>query len=253
MKFRFALSLLLVLGTSGAAFAGQFGPAAPAARSGEISQEIGYFRSVAEWTTDEPGFTDGVMTMNQAYLQAGYGLAGGWEGYLRLGGSDLQQENAFAVDDSEMKDSVAPFLTVGARCLLYDGKVFDVGMFLQGTYFAPFEDSKTALVGGTIFQEELELKNLWDINLGLALQANIGKLVVYAGPLAYHGGGRLEAKVVAGGISDSSAATYEERGNVGAVAGLNLRLARNFNLSLEGQYKSRLSAGGAVTYLRFSY
>lgn len=253
MKFRFALSLLLVLGTSGAVLAGQFGPVAPAARSGEISQEIGYFRSVAEWTTDESGFADGAMTMNQAYLQAGYGLAGGWEGYLRLGGSDLSLENAFAIDDSEMKGSIAPFLTVGARGLLYDGKVFDLGVFLQGTYFAPFEDSNTAVVGGTLFNEKLKLKNLWDVNLGLALQANIGKLAVYAGPVAYHGQGRLEARVEAGGISDSSTAAYEERGNVGAVAGLNLRLARNLNLSLEGQYKSKLSAAGAVTYLRFSY
>lgn len=253
MRIRFFLIMSLLLCAAGGAYAGQFGPVAPTAGAGEVSQEIGYFHSVGKWTTDEDGFDDGKIIMNQAYLQAGYGLAVGWEGYFRLGGSDLRQEKAFALDDSEMKGSVAPFLSLGARGLLYDGKVFDLGLFLQGTYFAPFEDSKTVNVAGASVKEALRLKNLWDVNLGLAVQADLGRVFVYAGPVAYYGVGRLETEVEVSGLKDSSSATYEERGNIGAVAGINVQLARNINLFVEGQHKSELSAGGAATYLRIRY
>lgn len=250
---RVFLSLVVLMLSSGLSYAGQFGPVVPAVKSGEISQEIGYFRSVGEWEADERGFDDGELTQNQAYVQAGYGFAGDWEAYFRVGGSDLSLENAYALDDSKMDESFTPFGTIGARGLIYNGEVFDFGVFAQGTYFAPFEDSKKFDVSGTLVKETLKFKEMWDINAGLALQARFGIVSVYAGPFAYYGRGKLETEVEVAGLKGESESTYEEKGNLGGMAGVEIAFSENLSLYLEGQYKSELSAGGAVTYLRMNY
>ena len=69
---RVVLSFLVLSLSAGVSFAGQFGPVVPAVRSGEVSQEIGYFRSVGTWEADAQGFDDGELTQNQVYVQAGY-------------------------------------------------------------------------------------------------------------------------------------------------------------------------------------
>lgn len=250
---RVVLSLVLLSLSTGLACAGQFGPVVPTVKSGEISQEIGYFRSVGEWEAEEKGFDDGELTQNQVYVQAGYGFAGDVEAYFRAGGSDLNLENAYAQDDSEMDDSFAPFVTIGARGLFYNGEVFDFGAFVQGTYFSNFEDSKKFNVSGTLVKETLKFKDMWDVNAGLALQAKFDRVSVYAGPVAYYGRGRLETEVEVAGLKGSSESTYEEKGNLGGMAGVKIALSENLNLYFEGQYKSELSAGGAVTYLRVNY
>jgi len=250
---RVVLSFLVLSLSAGVSFAGQFGPVVPAVKSGEVSQEIGYFRSVGTWEADAQGFDDGELTQNQVYVQAGYGFAGDWEAYFRIGGSDLSLEKAFAVDDSEMDDSFSPFVTIGARGLLYNGETFDFGAFVQGTYFGNFEDSKKFDVSGTLVKETLRLKDLWDVNAGLALQAKFGSVSVYGGPVAYYGRGRLETEVEVAGLKGTSESDYEEEGNLGGMAGVKIALSENLNVYLEGQYKSELSAGGAVTYLRVNY
>jgi len=250
---RFVLSLVVLLLATGVARAGQFGPVVPTVKSGEIGQEIGYFRSVGEWEAEESGFDDGELTQNQFYVQAGYGFAGDWEVYFRVGGSDFSLEKAYALDDAKMEDSFSPFGTIGARGLLYNGEMFDIGAFVQGSYFAPFEDSKKFDVSGTPVKETLKMKDMWDVNAGLALQANFGRVSVYGGPVAYYGHGKLETEVELSGLKGSSDSTYEEKGNFGGMAGVTVALSENLRLYFEGQYKSELSAGGAVTYLRMNY
>jgi hypothetical protein len=244
----------------GLSHAGQFGPATPAARPGQVSQEVGYFHSRADWTTDDEdkGFGDRKLSQNQIYLQAGYGLAPGWEAYFRLGGADLRMGKTVSVlnESDEPSDSFAPFATLGARGLLYDGQAFDLGLFAQGSYFFPYEDR----VGGEIgespdpvlpAEEKLKLQHLWDVDAGLTLQGSFRQVTLYAGPFLYYGQGKMRSKVEALGLSDSSTSTYEPDGYLGGMAGIRIPLFRHIYLILEGQTRSgEFSAGGAVSYLR---
>lgn len=250
--------VVLFLAAAGVVHAGQFGPASPTAKPGQISQEIGYVHSEGKWTTSksEP-FDDGTLTQNQVYIQAGYGLAPLWEGYFRLGGADAELENAFAdPDDSSLSDGIMPFASLGVRGLLYDSEYVDIGAFAQGSYFAPYEDSKSYVDPdfGPV-KETLELKHLWEANVGMTLQGSLGKHAVYAGPVLYFGEGKLYAEAETAavpGLTDKSDGTYEMDGNLGGIAGVSLSLGHSLNLTVEGQYRGKeYSFGASLAYLRF--
>ncbi len=251
-------TVVLFLFAAGVVHAGQFGAATPNAKPGQVSQEVGYFRSEAKWTTSkgEP-FDDGVLTQNQVYIQAGYGLAPLWEGYFRVGGADAELENAFAdPEDSTLSDGIVPFVSLGVRGLLFDSEHFDVGAFAQGSYFAPYEDSKSYVDPdfGAI-EETLKLKHLWDANVGMTLQGSIGKHCLYAGPVLYFGEAKLYTEAEAAavpGLTDKSDGTYELDGNLGGIAGISLNLVHYLNLTVEGQYRGEeYSVGASLAYLRF--
>lgn len=258
MRKMTCFTVVLFLLATGVVHAGQFGAATPSAKPGQISQEVGYFRSEGQWTTSNGGpFDDGVLTQNQVYLQAGYGLAPLWEGYFRLGGADAELENAFAdPEDSTLSDGIMPFVSLGVRGLLFDSEYFDVGAFAQGSYFAPYEDSKSYVDPdfGAI-KETLELKHLWEGNVGFTLQGSLGRHAVYAGPVLYFGKGKLYAEAETAavpGFTDKSDETYELDGNLGGIAGISLSLANYLNLTVEGQYRGEeYSVGASLAYLRF--
>lgn len=259
MKRLELLLMLFLLLIPVAGQAGQFGPIRPAAKAGQISQEIGYFWSQGDWIADEGeedgfAFEDGTITMNQVYVQAGYGVGHDWEAYFRVGGADFQFENAFAIDDTSMEDGIQPFVTVGAKGVFYHGPYFDLGAFAQGTYYSGYEDSTTAEISpGVTAREELEFEDFWDVNLGLALQANLNGLALYAGPVFYYSQVKLETETTIPSVgAESNSSDYGERDNIGAVAGINVPLPGYGSLCFEGQYKGKLSAGGAFVYLRLN-
>lgn len=252
------LSLCILVVTVGLAHAGAYGPVRPAAKAGQISQEIGYFFSQAKWEADKSGFKEGTTSQNQAYVQAGYGLDSNTEVYFRVGGADLDFEGdlegigLFANQDLEMDGGIQPFVSVGARGLLHRGALFDFGLFAQASYCFPYKDDRSYTLFGFSVEEEVEVKDIWDVSVGAALQVDLAGAAVYLGPVLYYGQADVDTETVLEGLEDSSSSRYEEKGNIGAVAGISIPVADFGSVRLEGQYKSKVSGGGAFVYLRLN-
>ncbi|MDP3048483.1 MAG: hypothetical protein Q8N12_03510 [Thermodesulfovibrionales bacterium] len=96
-----------------------------------------------------------------------------------------------------------------------------------------------------------------EINLGVGLQGKIGDVIIYGGPVAYWVKNKTEwaGKLGAGTVYTATgtntyvvSTTYKEKGNIGGFAGVRVPLSKSLNLEVEGQYKSRFSMGGALTY-----
>lgn len=192
------------------ALAFQLGPATPAVGHGTVNVGAGYFFYQGEW--------DGIdIEQNRAYLHAGY-LMGiedepRWEIFVRGGGADLEASSENFDADFE------PFGAVGIKGAFWDGPRFGWGLVAQGGIFANFDAN-----GATI-------KDLWEIEAGLPFQTKAGPFLFYAGPVFY----------------STEADDIEEKNNFGGFGGLALSLGA-MRLELEGQLKSKFSAGGFLSY-----
>lgn len=250
--------LLVLVLTVGTSYAGQFGSVKPAAKIGQISQEIGYFWSQGEWEADDRGFDDVDITQNEIYFQAGYGLSDDWETYFRIGGADFKIENPvpdeFVGDeDFDMEDDFEPYVTLGARGLFYRGSFLNLGAFVQGSYYSTYEDKKRAELPGGTTTLMLEFRDHWAVNAGAALQTELGGVSLYAGPILYFSRGTVKLEASALGITERQSSTYEEKTDFGGVAGISVPLPGLGSLCFEGQYRNKISVGGAFVYLRLNH
>ncbi|MBT9537784.1 MAG: hypothetical protein IVZ94_06590 [Nitrospirae bacterium] len=53
---------------------------------------------------------------------------------------------------------------------------------------------------------------------------------------------------MATGETGTASTTLKEKNNIGGFAGVRVPLGKGFSVEVEGQYKSRFSFGGALTY-----
>lgn len=221
MKRRLKLALLCLLFSGAAAEAAHLGPAQPLTNRGEFSLGSGFFYYSAEWDGDVDA------TQSLAYVQAGYGILPNTEVYVQLGGANLE------IDDSEFEDGYRPFGTVGVKAMLLERDPVSMGAFLQGSYFADYEDETP---GG-----ELSVESSYEINGGLALQTVLEGATLYGGPLFYiH-----EGDVSLAGRSGS----FEEQGNLGGFIGIRWPLKNRMAIDLETHLKTGVSVGGAFHYI----
>ncbi len=225
-----ALGLVLICGS--ASFASQFGPAEPGVKKGQYSLGAGIFR----YSGESEGDVDTRQT--QAYAQAGYGIAENWEVYVQVGAADLEVENAL---DKDFDDDFMPFGTLGVRALLFDRQPVAMGVFLQGSYFSDYEDSGT--FGGQ--SAKLEIDQSYEVNAGFALQTVLEGAILYAGPFLY----LREADLTLTTASGPASGDLEEDGNLGGFVGIRWPLKNGLNIELEGQIKTKFSAGGSIQYV----
>ncbi|HBA39861.1 MAG TPA: hypothetical protein DCZ05_09005 [Deltaproteobacteria bacterium] len=176
-------------------YAGQFGPPEPITNEGKVSIGVGYFHSSGKLNAENSSdlfIAQHKIQQNQPYLQAGYGFIKNWEAYLRVGGADLEVENAFSFDSSLSRSNTSrkglrPFGTLGVKGLLYDGFYFGLGPFFQGSIFSSYEDKKTRVrpSGLCCNSDEVKIKNPWDVNFGIGVQTKLYGVTLYGGPFAY--------------------------------------------------------------------
>lgn len=257
-------ALVFVLASS-LAYAGQFGAPEPTAKEGKAALGVGYFYSQAKSKSKDSDGEEFKATSNQAYLQLGYGLAKDWEAYVRVGGADLKIKEAFEFDNStpDFKDGLKPGGTIGVKGIFKVNDSFGIGPFFQASISPSYKDTKTGTLtiddvdgdgnDDTINTETLKIKNPWEVNFGIALQAKIGEVIIYGGPVAYWQKSKGEVAISGTGstgnpISGKTSFTFKEKNNVGGFAGLRIPLGKNLGIEVEGQLKSRFSMGGALTY-----
>jgi hypothetical protein len=239
---------------TGQLYAGQFGAAGPIANPGKLSLGAGYFYSQTQWESFDVGFANvtvstrsQVLKSSQGYLQGSYAFSKNLEEYIRLGGANAS---------GMLSDHTKIFGTFGLRSFFPVNTWFAMGPFIQFSAYSDSKDVKSypAVAAGapTTATVLTHMKNPWDLNVGLTLQTGKNGFIVYGGPVAYLQRARVDTdlQVAVGnasvGMSDSVNAY--EKANMGAFLGVTLPLTKQLRLEIEGQYKGRVSVGGALSY-----
>ena len=247
-----AFILFAVNGT--AAAGGLFGPPQPSSKeAGGLHTGIGYGYHEDHYRDD----TDHTIRQNQVYSEVGYG-ATNWGIYGRIGGSDLKILDAFrstqastTTSRNDLTDDWKFFGTLGGQGFYPFNRTFGIGAFLQGSYyFQDFTDDISGTQNGVRFTTALKVKNLWDVNFGLGFQATVpNEIKLYVGPYLYCSRTRISPSVNIPGLPFSAGEiTIHNKTNIGGFSGIDVPLAREFHLVVEGQYSERFSVGTAVTY-----
>jgi hypothetical protein len=111
--------------------AGELGAPAPYAKEGKYAASLGYSYYNDVKVKGDEGDTS-KLTQNQFTLEGDYGLAKGWEVFLRIGMADTKAED-FHSDYTFLG-------TLGFRGLFYESGPFGVGGTIVGTYYGEFKD-----------------------------------------------------------------------------------------------------------------
>jgi hypothetical protein len=248
-------SLFILLAVNGTAVGGGlFGPPQSISKeSGGLNTGIGYWVHEDKYKND----TEWVTRQNQIFSQLGYGTQT-WELYGRVGISDLKVLEAFSspqisgvTSKNDFQDNGRYFGTLGAKGFYPFNKAFGIGAFVQGSYyFTDFRDDVSGSFNGAPFRTTLEVKNLWDVNLGIGFQATIPfRIKLYIGPYAYYSEAKTSlSQNIPGFKFEPGDGTIKNTTNLGGFAGIDVPLVKGFHLNMEGQYSERFSVGVAVTY-----
>ncbi len=246
----------MILAVHAGAFAGGlFGPPQTVSRTaGGLNTAIGY-----QYHEDTyKHHTNHVLTQNQIYSQASYGASDIWEIYGRIGAADLKMSDAFSSTHpstvnigNDFHEYWRLFGTLGAKGFYPINKFFGVGAFVQGSYnIGKYADETAVLHNGTFYVSDLEIKNLWDVNIGLGVQATVPfGIKLYGGPYIYYAeaDARLSGNIP--GIPFGTEKTLLKNDSLaGGYFGVDIPLIRGFRLNIEGQYTNRFSVGSAITY-----
>ncbi len=267
----------MLLVSSNVAYAGQFfGSPETTTTAGKVSVTAGYFYSEDNIKPDDKvslGSSDikvnwktAQIKQNQVYIQGNYGFIDGGEVYVRAGLADMKSKNAFLFN-SEFSDNLRPFGALGFKFVNHIDSTWGVGAYFQGTIYSSYKDEITESVDvplpdGTIItnvpvKQKINAGNpSWEVDIGAALQAKVGRAIFYVGPEVYWL--RLpkveetisigDPRVVSSPFTLTNSTSYKEKQNLGAFAGIGIPLGMGFRVDVEGQIKSRVSGGGALTY-----
>lgn len=212
--------------------------------SGQTFLGAGYFNYSSKWQPEKIDWKDAEIEQNQVYVQIGRIKPKDWEGYLRLGGADVRIKDAFDFDaPRDFENGYKPYLALGYRKSLYNIYSWEVGPFFQFCRYSDYRQAKNVTIMGMPGWAELEYKNPWSLDLGLALQTNLDKAVVCFGPFLYWAKAEAKAEVEAFGMRMTDSTDYEEKGVLGGFI-----RARFLFLYLEAQYKSRGSVGFSINF-----
>jgi hypothetical protein len=225
MKRIFVLAVCLWLAAAGVATAALFGPAQPSGKAGTFSIGPG----VEGYNGELEDNTEFRQTL--VYVQAGYALTDHAEVYLQGGGADLRVDGGLF--NKDFGDDYAPFGSVGIKAVVVDKQPVGVGLFAQGSYFSSYEDSNAT--------GKVEIDETFEGVGGMELHTVFEGATVYGGPFFFYRGGGDWTQEVAGVTVASD--DFEEDSNFGAFLGIRWPIKDDYNIDLEGQYRSGFSGG----------
>jgi hypothetical protein len=251
-----ALVALIIFTIKPAAMAtGLFGPLQTVSKeAGGLNTAIGYFYHEDTYKNG----VDHTVRLNEIYSQAAYGAKNTWEVYARVGLADMKIFDVFSSADASIKTDRDNFEanweffgTLGAKIFYAINSVWGIGAFVQGTYYlSDFTDAVSGIDGPTPFTSELKVKNFWNANFGVGIQATLPRgIKFYAGPYVYYSGAEVSSHTY---VSSSEYSviddTIRNKSIVGGFTGLDVPLAKGFRLNVEGQFAERFSVGAAISH-----
>lgn len=228
----------------GSASAGQFGAPEPVAGPGYFSLGGGYFYNADKWKLGSNS-QDYKFSQNQVYLQLSVAV-NKIEFYIRGGAADLKFENAFP--NGDFNDNYNLFGTMGVRGIIDINDYVGIGYFAQGSLFSTYKSQSTGFGNGISTTQQLEIKNLYEVDVGLMVQGKINRMCIYAGPFVYWTHANLETTIISPGSSTPGSSSLDQPNNFGGVVGIRIPIYKGINFEIEGQYRQEISAGGAITY-----
>lgn len=218
----------LVLLTAPAVYADPVGDVT--APCGKPALSVGYFYENQKLELRDSEAT-AKLTSHQVYAEGAFGLAQGWDAFLRFGGATAKVR---IQDEGTFKDDFTPYGSVGIRGTLPITKSLAIGPFAKFNYYGDWKD--------TIYGERVKIKDSWDVMAGLTGKIDVDKMVLYGGPFYYY----TYSKVTAGGESDK----MKTNRHIGALLGVKFPVTAKISVDAEGQYKSdRVSGGIFASYL----
>lgn len=230
-------------------------PQTVSSKDGGLHTAIGYWQHKDTYSDQN----DYVLRKNFFYSQAAYGGKNNlWELYGRIGIADLKIRDAFSSTNTlvntsrrDFEENGKFFGTLGAKGFYPINEIFGIGGFIQGSCnLSNFTDDITGTANGAPFRADMKIKNIWDVNLGVGLQATVPMGVkLYAGPYVYYSeaSGRIWPNVPGLGFGTGKV-LLKNKSNIGGYAGIDISLAKGFRLNVEGQSAGLFSLGAAITY-----
>lgn len=247
------LALLFV--PDGASAGGPYGAPEPV-----VKKAAGIHTGIGYWFQEERygNGTEQIARQNQVYSELGYGSMNGWEITARVGMSDMKMGDAFrssavltSTDRDDFRGAGKIFSTLGAKVFYPCSKTIGFGVFARGAYyFRDFADDVSGTRSGAPFAVELGVKNFWELDFGMGLQATIPEgIKIYIGPYLRRAEFRISPSAAVAGIAHTSMETsWKNSTGFGGFSGIEMPLAKGFRLNMEAQYAERLSIGAAVLY-----
>ncbi|HAR97113.1 MAG TPA: hypothetical protein DCR97_14300 [Deltaproteobacteria bacterium] len=229
------LGFILILPASGAFASSQPVGGVATALPCQIELSAGYFYSKDKWEFDHFDAEPKIET-NIYYGQIGYGLAPGWDIYLRAGGMDAKGKGELGIDSDTKFFASAGF---HGRLFQYAPWNLSFGPIGNFAYYENLSDRRN--IGGTY--QKLELKDHYSADIGFGFQWQPTPwMTLFGGPFYHWDTAKLE--YTSGNLSGDE--DVNTKNSFGPRFGVNFNLSKNVWLQLEGQSRSYVSGGASI-------
>ena len=244
-----ALVVIIALCTTGV-FASQPLGGPSIADPGKWAVSAGYFYSKDKWDSNTFEGEFKVKT-NTYYAQFSYGLAPGWDMYLRAGAADVDGEGDF-----DLKDDPQFFAGIGLHGRFYNNEKYhlSLGPVANFSYYSDWEDSGsgTVNIGGATLSGNgsLKMRDHYSFDVGFGFRwAPAAWVSFYGGPFYHYetANMKLEVNTNRGSFSDDSNADVKR--SFGGRLGISLPISKNVGFQLEGQFRDYFSGGGQISFM----
>jgi hypothetical protein len=227
------LALIVVFCTAAAFASSQPVGGVATAQPGKVDLSAGYFYSQDKWESST--FSgEGKIKTNMYYGQIGYGVAPGWDIYLRAGVTDAKGDS-----NLDLSSNGKFFAGAGFHGRLFQYQPWNLSFGPVGN--VGFYENWSGNVGFT----DLKLKDHYSFDLGFGFQWKpMPELTVFGGPFYHYDTAKLE--VERGFFSDS--AYIHTKKSFGPRLGVNVMLTKELYLQIEGQSREYISGGASIGY-----
>jgi opacity protein-like surface antigen len=244
------VALIIVLCAAGA-FAAQPLGGPPEAGPGKWAISGGYFYSQDKWTSNTiSGNFDPKVSTYSYFGQLAFGVAQGWDLYLRAGAVDAK----LAQSDVDFKSDGNFFAALGTHGTLFEKKPWHLalGPIANVAYYSNWTDRRpSALFAATgTGLTSITIRDHWSANVGLGFRwTPIQFLTIYGGPFYNYESAKLQSNGYFRGIPFSgSGNNISGDKSFGSRLGVRIPVTNQFSINLEAQMKDYLGAGGWLTY-----
>ena len=244
-----SLALIIVLCATGAFAAQPLGGPAEA-EPGKWAADVGYFYSQDRWTSSTiTGDFDPKVNTYSYFGQLAYGVARGWDVYVRAGVVDAKLVQSSADFTANGKF----FAGLGAHGTLFEKKDWHLklGPTANATYYTNWTDRQSNVVPGFpgTAVNAITVKDHYSFNVGFGFQwTPIQFLTIYGGPFWNYETAKLQTSGTFRGIPVSGSSNIEGDKSFGSRLGIRIPVKDQFSINLEAQMKDYFGAGGWLSF-----
>ena len=239
------LAFIVVLSAAAAFASSQPVGGVATAQPGKVDLSGGYFYSYDKWDSNTLDGEPKIKT-NVYYMQLGYGVAPGWDVYLRGGIVDGKGEG-----DLELKSGGKVFGSIGFHGRFFEHKPWNLAFGPVGNValYETFSEHSSAMVGGAPAHGSFSLKDHYSADIGFGFQWKpIPRITVFGGPFYHYDHAKLEYKYSRAGRYVDDSDNVSTKNSFGPRFGANFMLTKEKDvyLQVEGQYRGYASGGASV-------